>query len=173
LNKHIFDVDYMKAYVLFFAASSLLFMGMATTQPSEEEDIVYYGYEGSLVEYSYPKPPIVDAAKSELVFPKGVTLNIMSREKMLSLFPDSTYPLPKKYKNDSMGKRVLGIATGLRRYSIREVEPIIFGRSSIQTTIVRANKKGAVTYYFDRLNEPGLGLVRLKGTNIHFIMSYK
>lgn len=146
----------------------MLTIGMGSSYKGKVEKPQYYGFDMGLVHYTYDTMPFIN--KDDLFFPNGMTSTYLTSEETRSLFPDSIFPLEKQFKNDSSGKRKLGIPTGIRRYSIREVEPIISGRATERWYQGRQDKTGFFTFHFDKINFKGLGLVRIKDTNIYFIM---
>lgn len=158
----------MKASVLFAAAAVLLIMGMGTTEKTIGEKAQFYGFEATLVRYTYDSLPLIH--KGDLLFPKGLKTLVVKAAEMRTLFPDSTYPLGQEFKNDAADKSKIGIPTGKKRYSVCEVEPILLGRATQRWLINGGSVLGSYSFHFEKTGYKGMGLVRIKDTDMYYIM---
>lgn len=95
-----------------------------------------------------------------------VGLKPMSRDEINELFPDSIYPAPAEYKNDTCRKTRLALPLSHKRFTVQDVEVIGCG---LPQMIIQDTKKRSYTMVsFSMGSKNRAGLVRIKGTHIYF-----
>lgn len=125
----------------------------------------YFKYEGDLYEL-VPRGE-VKISNQSLTFINGTVHRRASQAEKDSLFPDSTSSADKVFKNDSWVKKTAYVPVSRNRWYLCQVGTLISGSSGQS---LHEGKTGTTTYMFSRYDGPKAGLVRIKGTNICFIL---
>lgn len=98
---------------------------------------------------------------NRVLFHGGYEVVGIANDERSRIFPDSIYPIPKQYKNDSSRETVLALPTGRRRYSVVHVETLISGKFAQE---ILTPEKGTRSFFFDA-NEKRAGLLKFTGAD--------